>query len=51
LVAAEALLRRESKATFDEVFRRDESRRFAEHWDGANVDTEIVDPEALQRSG
>ena len=45
----EALLRRESKATFDEVFWRDGSRGFAEHWDGANVDTDIVDPEALQR--
>jgi asparagine synthase (glutamine-hydrolysing) len=42
------LLARRDKASFDEVFFHDHSRRFAEAWDGSGVPAGLVDPGALR---
>jgi asparagine synthase (glutamine-hydrolysing) len=42
------LLARSTKARFDEVFWRRETRDFAERWDGSGVDGQLVDPDALR---
>jgi asparagine synthetase B (glutamine-hydrolysing) len=46
LLPAEVLARR-TKASFDSVFWADESRAFAERWQGEAVDEDIVDAEEL----
>jgi asparagine synthase len=45
----DALLTRSTKARFDEVIWRRESREFAQRWDGSGVDQRLVDPMALRR--
>jgi len=44
----DALLARPTKARFDDVIWRRESRDFAEHWDGSGVNERLVDPKALR---
>jgi hypothetical protein len=39
---------RASKATFDQVSWSESSRDFARNWNGAGVDEELVDPDALR---
>ncbi|MDX6400422.1 MAG: hypothetical protein QOF27_1028 [Gaiellaceae bacterium] len=41
------ILARSTKTVFDEAFWSESSRTFAGHWQGAGVDHQIVDPEAL----
>jgi asparagine synthetase B (glutamine-hydrolysing) len=43
-----AVATRTSKAAFTEVFAGAATRRFAERWDGAGLDPELVDYEALR---
>lgn len=45
----EKVTSRSTKAVFTEVFAGAETRRFAEEWDGAGLDPELVDAEALRR--
>lgn len=42
-----SVLARRSKASFDEVFFADHSRRFAAAWSGGGVDESIADPEKV----
>jgi hypothetical protein len=44
----DALLARESKATFDAAFFSRPSRDFARRWDGGSVDLDLVDPRRLR---
>jgi len=41
---------RSTKAVFTEVFAGEQTRRFAREWDGAGLDPELVDAEALRRT-
>jgi asparagine synthetase B (glutamine-hydrolysing) len=41
---------RSTKAVFTEVFAGEQTRRFARQWDGAGLDRELVDAEALRRT-
>jgi len=43
------VLRRTSMPSFDTIFWHRHSRSFAEMWDGGGVDTNLVDPDKLQR--
>ena len=43
------VLARPDKAIFGDAFRGEASREFMMNWDGRGVDTNVVDPEALQR--
>jgi hypothetical protein len=42
------VLRRSSKATFNDAFFVEDTRRFAEEWSGAGLDESVVDPGALR---
>lgn len=44
----DAVLARESKATFDAPFFNRQSRDFARRWDGRSVDLDLVDPDRLR---
>ena len=48
-VLPEAVLARPDKAVFGLAFRGEASQTFARDWQGAGVDTQLVDPEALKR--
>ena len=45
----DVLLARPDKARFGQAFRGEPSRAFARDWQGEGVDTDLVDPAALQR--
>ncbi len=47
-VVPEPVIRRRTKALFNETVIRPASRAFAESWDGSGVDHELVDPEVLR---
>jgi hypothetical protein len=44
----DAVLARDTKAYFNEVFIRESTREFIQSWDGSGLDTELVDVEALR---
>jgi asparagine synthetase B (glutamine-hydrolysing) len=46
----EAILSRNSKASFDRAYMGEPTREFARTWDGSGVDTTLVDPEVLRAS-
>lgn len=43
------VITRRDKATFNDVFFTEETRRFAQSWSGSGIDESVVDPEALRR--
>jgi asparagine synthase (glutamine-hydrolysing) len=44
------VLARTHKATFDQAFFTEETRRFAEEWSGRGLDDELLDPEAVREA-
>jgi asparagine synthase (glutamine-hydrolysing) len=48
-VLPEAVLTRETKATFAEAFCGPHTRRIIATWDGSGLDPDLIDPEALRR--
>ena len=44
----DAILARRSKAYFNRAFMGEETRAFAQRWDGSGLDHDLVDPELLR---
>jgi asparagine synthase (glutamine-hydrolysing) len=44
----DAILARRTKAYFNRAFMGDETRAFAERWDGSGLDPELVDAESVR---
>jgi asparagine synthase (glutamine-hydrolysing) len=48
-VLPDAIMRRTTKATFNDANFREHSRAFVERWDGSGLDDELVDTDELRR--